>query len=277
MERHSAVISLATTSYEASLRRLDRSLARVGFSGSRRFWEPGTFPAGCPDHFHSPFAFKPHCFAAAAGEGWRNVLWLDATCVAIRPLDALFDHIASRGYVLFRHPEYKLGEWASDAALATFGLDRETAMKLPEVNASALGLDLASPVATEFLARWRRAADEATAFRGIDDPIRSTEDYGAVKWNRSGRCSADPRVKGHRHDQTVAGILAHQLGMELSGWGLQPYRRWRRPIRSTTALINCSRSGRFDVGTVAVGRAAGWTLEKLGVPLGRKSIEHGHL
>jgi hypothetical protein len=275
MHTDPAVISLATAAFEPSLRRLDRSLDHVGFGGLRRFWEAGAFPDGCPDQLDVPFAFKPHCFAAAGASGLRNVLWLDATCVAIRPLDAVFDLIASRGHALFLHRKYKLGEWASDAALAAFGLDRETAMRLPEVNASAIGLDLDHPVAAEFLARWRRAADEGTAFRGVEKPIRSADDYQVVKWNRSGRCSADPRVRGHRHDQTAAGIVAHQLGMELSTSGLQPYRRWRRPIRPTTALINCPRPGRFDDATVAVGLAVGWTLEKLRAPLGRESIERG--
>ena len=225
------MISLATAEYEPALRRLDRSLDRMGFAGSRKYWEPGAYPAGCPDHLDVPFAFKPYGFAAAEAEGLRCVLWLDSTCVPIRPLDEVFDRIAGRGYVVFRTSTQMVGEWASDAALAALRLDRESAMELPEVNAAAIGLDLAHPVAAEFLARWRGAADDVTPFRGTEDPIRSADDYVAVKWNHGARCSADPRVKGHRYDQTVAGILAHQLGMELSSFGLQPYRVDRRPIR----------------------------------------------
>lgn len=275
MHTDPAVISLATAPFEPSLRRLDRSLDRVGFGGLRRFWEAGAFPDGCPDHLDVPFAFKPHCFAAAGASGLRNVLWLDATCVVIQPLDEIFERIAGRGYILFCHRGLKLGQWASDAALAAFRFDRETAMHLPEVNASALGLDLDHPVAAEFLARWRGAADDGTAFRGVEEPIRSADDYQAVKWNRSGRCSSDPRVNGHRHDQTVAGILAYELGMELSLSGLQPYRRWRRPIRPATAVINCRSPGRFDDATVAAGRMAGRTLERLGLSFGTEPVENG--
>lgn len=60
-----------------------------------------------------------------------------------------------------------------------------------------------------------------------------------VKKNRSGRVSSDPRVQGHRHDQTVAGILAHRLAMALTHEGLQTYMPARRRIApSTRILIN---------------------------------------
>jgi hypothetical protein len=249
------VISLATAEYEPALRRLNRSLNRTGFAGVRRFWKPGEFPPGCPDHLDVPFAFKPHCFAAAGAKGLRYVLWLDSTCVAIRPLDELFDRIARRGYVVFRTSMEKVGEWAGDAALAALGLDRDSAMQLPEVNAAAIGLDVAHPIGAEFLARWRSAADDVTPFRGTGDPIRSVDDYTAVKWNHAARCSADPRVKGHRHDQTVAGILAHRLGMELSDVGLQPYRFDDRPIEPGTVILNRRRrSTWFDRAIVTAQR-----------------------
>ena len=79
MHTDSAVISLATAPCEPSLRRLERSLGRVGFRGTHRFWHPGEFPAGCPDQLEAPFAFKPFCLAAAGAEGLRFVLWVDAT------------------------------------------------------------------------------------------------------------------------------------------------------------------------------------------------------
>jgi hypothetical protein len=160
-----AVISLATErSYATSLARLERSLVAVGFAGERLLWRPGQFPAGCPSHYESPFAFKPYCFAEAQANGLRHVLWLDATCVVIRPLDPIFDQIGARGYVLYRHV-FRLGEWASDVTLAAYGLDRETALDLPEVNACVMGLYLenrlppsSSPGGTPRHARARRSA-----------------------------------------------------------------------------------------------------------------------
>jgi 5-methylcytosine-specific restriction endonuclease McrA len=51
--------------------------------------------------------------------------------------------------------------------------------------------------------------------------------------------SSDPRVRGHRHDQTVAGVLAAQLGMRLSSEGLWVSSVARRtmPIDPKTRIV----------------------------------------
>jgi hypothetical protein len=238
------VVSLATKDkrYSEGLKRLEKSLERAGFSGDVVCWRPGTYPAGCPSHLDVPFAFKPFCFMAAKRR-YDLVLWLDARCVVIRKLDPVFAEIEERGYVLFRNRRFVLGEWASDLALDLFGLSREQALGLPEVNAAALGLDLRNPVAASFLDSWYEAARDGRAFRGTVEPLRSWEDYQDVKRNRSGKVSTDPRVRGHRHDQTVAGILAHRLDLNLyDGW-LQVYSRTERHIaRSSRILINRQRA-----------------------------------
>jgi hypothetical protein len=61
-----------------------------------------------------------------------------------------------------------------------------------------------------------RAAQEGLAFRGVSDQLRDQDDYQNVKWNRGAKVSSDTTVRGHRHDQTVAGVLAARLGMRLS-------------------------------------------------------------
>ena len=267
MAAETAVISLATGLYEASLARLERSLDRVGFAGARKLWRPGQFPTGCPPHADVPFAFKPFCFGEAAASGLRRVLWLDSTCVAIRSLDVLFGRLETHGYVLFRNGRFRLGNWASDAALAAFAVDRETALRLPEVNGAAVGLDVTHPEGARFLSSWHAAARAGTAFRGVEETPGDADDYWAVRSNRTGRSSTDPRVRGHRHDQTVAGILAHQHGLELTAIGLQPYRgRWR-PILRSTLVVNCPRAGRFDGSRLALGRIAGYAAPRQGFQL----------
>jgi HNH endonuclease len=112
-------------------------------------------------------------------------------------------------------------------------------MEMPEVNAAVIGLNTSSPVSNLFLERWRRAAQEGLAFRGVSDQLRDRKDYQAVKWNRGARVSSDPRVRGHRHDQTVAGVLAAQLGMRLSSAGLWVSSVARRtmPIDPKTRIV----------------------------------------
>lgn len=220
------VISLATanTGFPKRLARLHQSLVTTGFTGDLLAWTPDRYPEDCPTHQDVPFAFKPFCFGQVRRER-QLVLWMDASCIAVRSLDPLFQRIATHGYLLFKNGRHKVGEWSSDDALAFFGMSREEAMGIDEVYAAAIGLDLSSPIANRFLDLWHDAARAGLPFRGVKEPLDTTDDYSEVKWNRGGRVSADPRVRGHRHDQTVAGILASRLGMTLTPTGLQPYPR----------------------------------------------------
>lgn len=216
------VVSLATAdkSYPEYLDRLERSLEQVGFVGEFMCWRPGSFPVDCPAHMDVPFAFKPYCLAEAREHGGKLLLWLDSSCVAVRSLEPIFDQIERDGYILFRNGHHRVGEWASDEALGALGLSRDQAMEMPELNAAVIGLNTSSPVSNSFLERLRRAAQKGLAFRGVSDQLRDRKDYQDVKWNRGARVSPDPRVRGHRHDQTVAGVLATELGMRLSSEGL---------------------------------------------------------
>jgi hypothetical protein len=234
-----AVVSLATHAkrYPQALERLGESLERAGFRGQTRLWRPGDFPPDCPSHAEVPFAFKPFCFREAERHGLELVLWLDAACVVVRDLGPLFRSLEARGYLLFRNRPWKLGEWASDAALAAFGVERQEAMRLPEVDAAALGLHLGHPLGREFLDRWLAAARDGVAFRGTRAPLRTPAEHADVKWNRARRISADPRVRGHRHDQTVAGLLAHRLGLRATTAGLATVSQRRRWIAPRTVIV----------------------------------------
>ncbi len=233
------VISLATVAhpYVEGLRRLERSLSATHFSGELVCWRPGEFPSGAPAHRQVPFAFKPYCFAEARRRGFDSVLWLDSSCVALRSLDPVFRQIEREGHVIFRNGRHSVGAWSSDRALDELGLSRAQAMKIPEVNAAAIGLSLRHAAALEFLEGWIDAARGGVAFRGVDEELLTRADYDAVKWNRDGRVSGDPRVRGHRHDQTVAGVLAYRLGLRLTADGLWAVPRNSRPIPPETVIL----------------------------------------
>jgi hypothetical protein len=219
---HRTIVSFATPDgdYIPKLARLRASVEASGFDGVFHGWTTETLPGGCPDHLTVPFAFKPLAIDAVRRGGGRFVLWMDAACVVVQPLDGLFEEIATCGCVLFQNGMNRVGEWISDPALARVGVSRDAAMRMPEVNAAVMGFDLAHPVATAFLDRWLAEARDGLAFRGVAAPYPTMAAYREVKWNHRGLASADARVRGHRHDQSVAGVIAAELGIVVRPAGL---------------------------------------------------------
>lgn len=206
-------LGIGRKGFTASLDRLEESLRRVGFRGDFLGWND-ELPIGSPTHFEAPMAFKTFCFLEAKQRGYEEILWMDAPIVALRSVEPIFRMIREKNYVTFTNNyDQVLGQWSSDEVLALHQISREDAMQIPETPTSVLGLNLRSELGQEFLNRWHRMTTDGLTCRGTRAPIQSSEDYYAITWNKDGRISKDPRVRGHRHDQTAAGIIAHQLGM----------------------------------------------------------------
>jgi hypothetical protein len=228
--------------YSRGTARIRRGLRQVNYCGAFLAWDQ-RYPDGSPTEEQAHCAFKPFCFAEALAQGYRFVLWLDAGVRIRRTLDPLFESIQRRGYLLF--PEmHSTGEYCKDDALAPLGITREESFAIPSCRAAVVGLDLGSPTPLEFLRRWKERAADGITFPG---PKWS----GAYGWPL--KASLDPRVKGHRHDQTAASVIAHQLGMnewesrERFDWFFQSdpgfVRRYRGEPKHR-ALLDTLRSGR---------------------------------
>ena len=227
------VISFATydKQFPAGIKRLERSLKRVKFDGDF-IPRVGIYPEGCPVHLDSPFAFKPFCFMEAKKRGYELILWIDSSGVVIRPLDPLFNEIEKEGYVLFKNGDLILGEWCSDEALVSLGITREEALAMPETNNAVIGLNIKHEKAIEFLNRWYEKSIDGVSFRGTRN---SNIGYYDIQWNKNQVISKHPRVRGHRHAQTAAGVIANQLDIKLLSKDIV---RSHLITPSTTILIN---------------------------------------
>jgi hypothetical protein len=196
--------------YSRGIARVRDGLGKVGYTGPFLAWDQ-RYPEGSPTSEEAFCAFKPFCFAEAQVQGYQLVLWLDAGIRIRHPLDPLFESIRRRGYLFFPE-EHSVGEFCKDQALGPLGITREESFAIPCCRSTVIGLDFASPRAVEFLRQWKERATDGISFPG---PKWS----GVHGWPRT--ASQDPRVKGHRHDQTVASVIAHQLGMkEWESWEL---------------------------------------------------------
>jgi len=234
------VISLATgrKAYLASLSRLRQSLQRVRFPGDFLGWLD-EYPPGSPSQLEAPMAFKTFCFQEARRHGYRFVLWIDAPVVALRRLEPIITMIRRNGYVTFTNNyDQMLGQWSSDETLRLHGISREQAMLIPETPTSVIGLDLGHPLGIDFLERWHSICCDGLTCRGRREPYRSSEDHYAVAWNKDHCISQDPRVGGHRHDQTAAGIVAHQLGLRPYAESLRDWHYKKKPVDRTTILLH---------------------------------------
>jgi hypothetical protein len=168
----------------------------------------GEWPPGSPSHDQMHYAFKPFALRAAA-ERNQVLLWADTSIVPIRPLAPLWDLIEAQGYWFSENlphgsagRAWSCGEWTSDEALAQLGITREESFTFAHIIGTAFGLDLRHDIARQFLSEYLRLA-RGTAFNGA--------------WsNADGKLSSDPRVIGHRHDQTAASVIVWRLGMKLT-------------------------------------------------------------
>ena len=132
-------------------------------------------------------------------------LLLDAAFFPIQHIQPLIEHIAQHGYYLCKNG-YKVGQWASDRCLAAIDCGREHAMGLEECSSYAVGINVHHELAMRLAHLW---AEWCIAETIVGHHTSLSNPNGR---NR-GPVSDDPRVMGHRHDQTVLSILANRLGL----------------------------------------------------------------
>lgn len=187
--------------FPLGVRRLEAGLAANGFDGESRMFTD--YPPGCPTHKQIPYGFKPWVMEQARRDGFDQVLWIDADCVPVRPLDGLFNELALEGAILPYSPQ-RIWQWCSDACAKQMGIPWNKLRGLcPSIWSCVMGLDFRHDTANEFLDQWLAYSRDGVSFHG--------------SWrNDHGEASVHPEVKGHRHDQTVATILAFRLGLPFS-------------------------------------------------------------
>lgn len=192
------IVNYASGGFIAGQRRLRQEAERQGYEGDFLFYGD-SHQLDCPSHQQAPYAFKPHAMKVAADRGYRLLLWCDASVYPTKPMEQIFQLIADTGY-LFHMCGFKAGQWCSDAALKTLAVSRDEAMQMEQLVGGCQGLDMQYGPAREYLNRWYELSRDGVTFQG--------------DWtNNRQQVSADPRVRGHRHDQVVGSILAYQLGM----------------------------------------------------------------
>lgn len=191
--------------YIKAMARLELSLKEVGFQGNFK----GINDYGhiqCPHHKGAegavPYAFKAYSIQKAIEEGAETILWCDSVVYATKSVDPIFEYIEKNGYLFFDNIGFSIGDYTSDACLNNFGMSREEAFNSKMIMACVMGFNIHHPEAKLFLEKYIAAAKDGISYLG--------------DWqNDELQVSRDMRVKGHRHDQSVASILVKKYGLKI--------------------------------------------------------------
>lgn len=205
MRKYVVTFADGVGNYAKAMMRQELSMKAVGFDGT---WK------GINDYGHIgsplhkghptavPYAFKAHSIKKAIEEGAELILWLDSVVYATKSIQPVFDHIQEHGYLFFDNISYTIGDYTSDACLNKFGMSRDEAFKSPMIMACCMGFNIYNEQARKFLDSYILAASDGVSFHG--------------DWtNENLQVSNDMRVKGTRHDQSVASILIKQMGLKI--------------------------------------------------------------
>lgn len=221
---------------------MEREFARVSPGYELQAWVD-KLPPGAPegvvedDWDYTAYCAKPFALKAALDSGADVAILLDAAFFPIRPIQPLVDHIAETGYYLCDNGA-TIGEWASDRALKRLEVDRGRAFGMCEVSSYCVGI-----TSREFrdyttlnmgLVDWWCVTAK---MRGVFEGAHTAGFHAEQDKRNPGIVSVDPRVKGHRHDQTALSIGAHVFGM--TKFVARPrFTAYEGSENETTVLVN---------------------------------------
>lgn len=186
--------------YRKGQQRQQESLKAVGFTGD--YYHFHSFEEiGSPTHEQVPYAFKPYAIQKVRAMGYDIVLWMDSPVYATKSLDTLFAAIESKRVLLFDNIGYSIGDYTSDQCLKLLGMGREESFNHPMIMACVMGFDFRSVKANAF-------------FNSYFDWTKTKGAYEGDWFNYDQQVSTDKRVHGHRHDQSVASIVAVRMNVK---------------------------------------------------------------
>lgn len=179
---------------------------------------------GSKTHTEVPYGFKVFAIEKARQMGYDVVLYCDASLYAIKDVMPIIKYIIENGH-LMELCGFSAGQYCSDTCLNELNITREEAFDISLYSAGFTGINFKNPISLDFFEQWFYHAKREKAFIG--------------DWNNNNKqCSEDERCLGHRHDQSVASIIAHQLKMTKINPTFMQYQYDGVKTKSNT-IFNC--------------------------------------
>lgn len=175
------VVNVSTQRYWPGQTRLIKSLYQYSPGVDVMVWG-NEGEVGAEPHQNNNYAFKPRAIIKAYEAGYRQILWLDASMVAIKGLEPIFEIIERDGY-FFQDSGWPNSRWTTYKGVEYFG-HKDGEM----LSSGVLGVDLDSNIGYAFFDKWTQAMRDGM-FNG--------------PWET------------WRHDQSAASLIAHTMGLKL--------------------------------------------------------------
>lgn len=179
--------------YPKGQARMRASLEQHGYTGAFDLYQ--TYPPGSPGHDNRPYAFKSHAMRQAAAKGHDTLVWLDASMVAVAPIEPMLAQAQRDGIVAW-DSGWAMGQWTHDAALRVYGLTRDVAMTMPLIVGGVLAVHLSHPLGRAVFDRYCALVDHHETLPG--------------PWANKDGALGDARCLGHRHDMPALTVAIHE-------------------------------------------------------------------
>ena len=187
--------------YVSGIDRLERSLIYEGWAGDMRFWR-NEYPIGCPEHGgDGQYNFKPFCFQEVFNNGYKVVVWADASFWNVKNPMPLFDYVNDNGLYFFKSG-YSLAETATDKLLDFSGVTREELVNVSEFATGLIGINIDNPKGKEFFEQW--------------EYYRKNGMFGGSRVHDLND-SQHPLFKFSRQDQSAASMILYKMGIKTAG------------------------------------------------------------
>lgn len=193
------IVNFADFNFKNGQDRLVKSLKDFNYQGDVIIFDQYQ-QVGSSTHQEVPYQFKVFAIEKARQMGYDVVLYCDASLFAVKDVMPVIYYIIEKGH-LMELCGFSAGQYASDRCLNEFDISREEAFDIDLYSAGFTGINFQNSKSKLFFERWYYFALEKVTFIG--------------DWNNNNKqCSQDERCLGHRHDQSVASILSHIIGLE---------------------------------------------------------------
>ena len=199
-----AIVNFSNGKYIAGQERLVASLRNEGKYEGDILTFNNYDQVGSLSHEEAPYQFKIAAMYKAYQMGYDLILYIDASIYATRDISDCLKTIEDKGYLL-EDCGFPIGNFSTDYCLDFFNINRDDAMSMKMHSAGFTGLNFKSALSSKFIGLL------------YDYGFRPCQSLLKGAWNNNNNaCSLDERCKGHRHDQTLAAIIASNLPMQIT-------------------------------------------------------------